>query len=95
MFLTIITVCVALCIGGAAGYSIFRYVIKGKYNEMVAAANKEAEVLKEKKLLEVKEKFLNKKSEFEKEVQDYPQPTPRRIGASEAGGGSRAAAHRQ
>ena len=55
MFLTIITVCVALCIGGAAGYSIFRYVIKGKYNEMVAAANKEAEVLKEKKLLEVKE----------------------------------------
>ena len=51
MFLTIITACIALCIGGAAGYSIFRYVIKGKYNEMVAAANKEAEVLKEKKLL--------------------------------------------
>jgi len=64
---------VALCIGGAAGYSIFRYVIKGKYNEMVAAANKEAEVLKEKKLLEVKEKFLNKKSELEKEVQQRNQ----------------------
>ena len=73
MFLTIITVCVALCIGVAAGYSIFRYVIKGKYNEMVAAANKEAEVLKEKKLLEVKEKFLNKKSELEKEVQQRNQ----------------------
>ena len=73
MFLTIITVCVALCIGGAAGYSIFRYVIKGKYNEMVAAANKEAEVLKEKKLLEVKEKFLNKKSKLEKEVQQRNQ----------------------
>ena len=36
---------------------------------MVDAAAKEAEVLKEKKLLEVKEKFLNKKSELEKEVQ--------------------------
>ena len=40
---------------------------------MVAAANKEAEVLKEKKLLEVKEKFLNKKSELEKEVQQRNQ----------------------
>ena len=36
---------------------------------MVEAAAKEAEVIKEKKLLEVKEKFLNKKSELEKEVQ--------------------------
>ena len=53
--------------------SIFRYVIKGKYNEMVAAASKEAEVVKEKKLLEVKEKFLNKKSELEKEVQQRNQ----------------------
>ena len=35
----------------------------------VAAANKEAEVVKEKKLLEVKEKFLNKKAELEKAVQ--------------------------
>lgn len=59
----------ALVIGGAAGYFIFRYVIKGKYNEMIEAANKEAEVVKEKKLLEVKEKFLNKKAELEKEVQ--------------------------
>ena len=65
----IITAAVALIIGGVAGYAIFRYVIKGKYNEMIDAANKEAEVIKEKKLLEVKEKFLNKKSELEKEVQ--------------------------
>ncbi len=59
---------VALAVGCALGYVIFRYVIKGKYNEMIEAAAKEAEVLKEKKLLEVKEKFLNKKSELEKEV---------------------------
>ena len=69
MIVTIRAAMVALVIGGAAGYFIFRYVIKGKYNEMIEAANKEAEVVKEKKLLEVKEKFLNKKAELEKEVQ--------------------------
>ena len=66
---TIIAALVALLLGGIVGYFIFRYVIKGKYNEMIDAANKEAEVVKEKKLLEVKEKFLNKKAELEKEVQ--------------------------
>ena len=66
---TIIAALVALVLGGIVGYVIFRYVIKGKYNEMIDAANKEAEVVKEKKLLEVKEKFLNKKAELEKEVQ--------------------------
>ena len=70
---TLIAALVALIVGGIVGYSIFRYVIKGKYNEMVEAANKEAEVVKEKKLLEVKEKFLNKKSELEKEVQQRNQ----------------------
>jgi len=35
----------------------------------MAKAERDTEVLKEKKLLEVKEKFLNKKSELEKEVQ--------------------------
>ena len=65
---TIIVALVTLVLGGLAGYFIFRYVIKGKYNEMIEAANKEAEVVKEKKLLEVKEKFLNKKADLEKEV---------------------------
>ena len=69
----LIAAAVALIVGGIAGYAIFRYVIKGKYNEMVSAAEKEAEVLKEKKLLEVREKFLNKKSELEKEVQQRNQ----------------------
>jgi len=69
MLLTIIISVAALVVGGVCGYLIFRYVLKGKYNEMVEAAEKEAEVMKEKKLLEVKEKFLNKKSELEKEVQ--------------------------
>ena len=69
MVVTIIATLVTLVLGGALGFFIFRYVITGKYNEMIAAANKEAEVVKEKKLLEVKEKFLNKKAELEKEVQ--------------------------
>ena len=73
MVITIIVAVACLLLGGAAGYMIFLYVIKGKYNEMVAAAEKDAEVIKEKKLLEVKEKFLNKKSELEKEVQQRNQ----------------------
>ena len=63
----------ALALGGVCGYLIFRYVLKGKYKEMVDTATKQAEVIKEKKLLEVKEKFLNKKSELEKEVQQRNQ----------------------
>ena len=69
MILTIIIAAVALVVGGVGGYLFFRYVLKGKYNEMMSTVEKEAEVIKEKKLLEVKEKFLNKKSELEKEVQ--------------------------
>ena len=71
--LVILAIIAALLIGGLCGFMIFRHVIKGKYNEMVEAANREAEVIKEKKLLEVKEKFLNKKSELEKEVQQRNQ----------------------
>ena len=73
MIALLITAVAALIIGGLIGYALFRYVIKGKYKEMIAAADKEAEVIKEKKLLEVKEKFLNKKSELEKEVQQRNQ----------------------
>jgi ribonuclease Y len=63
----------ALALGGVGGYLVFRYVLTGKYKEMMATAEKEAEVIKEKKLLEVKEKFLNKKSELEKEAQQRSQ----------------------
>lgn len=69
----IITAIVALIAGGIIGYVFFRYVIKNMYNKMIEAANKEAEVMKEKKMLEVKEKFLNQKSELEKEMQGKNQ----------------------
>ncbi len=69
----IIAVVVALIVGGLGGYAIFRYVIKGKYNEMMETAKKDADVIKEKKLLEVKERFLNKKNELDKEAQQRNQ----------------------
>ncbi len=69
----IISVAASLIIGCVIGYMIFRYVLKGQYEEMVKEAKKDAEVIKQKKLLEVKEKFLNKKSELEKEVQQRNQ----------------------
>lgn len=64
---------VALIIGGLCGYFVFRYVINGKYKALMDTAQKDAEVLKEKKMLEVKEKFLNKKAELEKEIQSRNQ----------------------
>lgn len=70
---TIIAVVAALITGGIVGYVVFRYIINGKYNQLMEAAKRDADVIKEKKLLEVKEKFLNKKSELEKEVQQRNQ----------------------
>ena len=63
----------ALIVGGLCGYFVFRYIINGKYKELMDTAQKDAEVLKEKKMLEVKEKFLNKKAELEKEIQSRNQ----------------------
>lgn len=62
------TLVVALVVGLVIGYTIFRYVMKSKYNNILKEAQTEAEVIKKNKLLEVKEKFLNKKAELEKEV---------------------------
>ena len=73
MILTFIFSVATLSIGGVVGYTLFRYGLKKQYRAMLEAAEKEASVIKEKKLLEVKEKFLNKKSELEKEVQTRNQ----------------------
>lgn len=65
----IIAAVVALVIGIGIGFGLFRYVLTSIYDNRMEEAKNEAEVIKEKKLLEVKEKFLNKKAELEKEVQ--------------------------
>lgn len=64
----IVTAIVGLVVGGILSYVMFRYILKSKYNEILKEAETEAEVIKKNKLLEVKEKFLNKKADLEKEV---------------------------
>ena len=49
-------------------YLLFRFLLKSKFNKVLQEAETEAEVIKKNKLLEVKEKFLNKKADLEKEV---------------------------
>lgn len=74
MNLTLLIVAlVCIVIGASGGYLLFRYVLTGMLNRQLEEAEKEAQVIKEKKLLEVKEKFLNKKAELEKEVQQRSQ----------------------
>ena len=66
--ITIIASVVCLIAGGVIGFLLFRYVIRQKYKQTLKAAEIQAEAIKKNKLLEVKEKFLNKKAELEKEV---------------------------
>jgi len=69
MTLTIIIISVVcLLVGLALGYLLFRYIIKQKYEQTMKEAEIQAESIKKNKLLEVKEKFINKKVELEKEV---------------------------
>ncbi len=68
MATTIIISIVCAVVGALVGYTLFRYVMKNKYNSILKEAQEEAEVIKKNKLLEVKEKFLNKKADLEKEV---------------------------
>ena len=73
----IIAVVIALVIVGAWAIYFFRALMPNKLKSIEAQARQqaeqEAEVIKQKKLLEVKEKFLNKKAELEKEVQQRNQ----------------------
>lgn len=65
---TIIASIVCLVLGGIISYVIFRYILKSKYETIIQEAEERSEVIKRNKLLEVKEKFLNKKADLEKEV---------------------------
>ncbi|MDL2291807.1 ribonuclease Y [Bacteroides sp. OttesenSCG-928-F21] len=68
MSVTIATSIACFVVGWLLGYILFRYFLKSKYNNKMKKAEIEAEAIKKDKLLEVKEKFLNKKAELEKEV---------------------------
>lgn len=73
----IIAVIIALVIIATWVIYFFRALLPAKMKGMETRAReqaeREAEVIKQKKLLEVKEKFLNKKAELEKEVQQRNQ----------------------
>ncbi|MBR1521016.1 MAG: ribonuclease Y [Bacteroidaceae bacterium] len=73
MILAISIAVACLILGGVIGFLLFRYVIKQKYNQIISEAEIEAEALKEKKQLELKEKFLNRKSELDKEANQRNQ----------------------
>ena len=62
-----------LILGCVIGFILFRYIIKQKYNQIIKEAEIEADALKEKKQLELKEKFLNRKSELDKEANQRNQ----------------------
>ena len=68
MLITVISTVIAFLIGGAISYVFFKHGLKSRYDKIIKEAETEAEVIKKNKLLEVKEKFLNKKAELEKEV---------------------------
>lgn len=62
-----------LMLGGVIGFTLFRYVIKQKYKQVITEAKLETERIKEKKELEMKEKFLNRKAEIDKEANQRNQ----------------------
>ena len=68
MIAIIATAIACFVVGGILSYVLFRYVLKSKYDSILKDAETEAEEIKKNKLLEVKEKFLNKKADLEKEV---------------------------
>ena len=68
MLVTIVASIACYIVGGILSYVLFKYGLKARYDNILKEAETEAEVIKKNKLLEVKEKFLNKKADLEKEV---------------------------
>jgi ribonuclease Y len=67
--LYIISGIVGLLVGAVAAYILSNSRLNKKVQNRLEEAENQAEAIKRDKLLEVKEKFLNKKAELEKEVQ--------------------------
>ncbi|MGN0309860.1 MAG: ribonuclease Y, partial [Bacteroides sp.] len=68
MIITIGLSAACFIVGGLASFLFFKKGLKKKCDAIIRDAEAEAEVIKKNKLLEVKEKFLNKKADLEKEV---------------------------
>ena len=61
---------VGVLIGAGAAWFLLNSVLNKKKENILAEADKEGETIKEKKILQAKEKFLEMKSAHEREVQD-------------------------
>lgn len=57
-----------LVVGGVIAWFGLKMVFKSKFEAIIKEAKTEAEVIKKNKLLEVKEKFINLKSDLEKQI---------------------------
>ncbi len=71
--LYIISGIVGLLVGAVIAYILSNSRLNKKVQQRLEEAENQAEAIKRDKLLEVKEKFLNKKAELEKEVQQRDQ----------------------
>ena len=59
-----------LAIGGGLVYALLNSALKGRRNEIIVEAQKEAETIKKDKILQAKEKFIALKEEHEKVIND-------------------------
>ena len=66
----VVAVVAGVLVGGGITWFLFNNILKTKKENILAEATKEGETIKEKKILQAKEKFLELKSQHEKEVQD-------------------------
>mgnify|MGYP000623790568 FL=1 len=66
----VIGVIVGLIIGFAGAWIISNNLLKTRKESLISEAMKEGETIKEKKILQAKERFLELKSQHEKEVQE-------------------------
>ena len=66
--LLIFSVIGGLVIGGLVVFLVNRYLLATRSKTILEEAEKEAEVIKKNKLLEVKEKFIHRKAEMEKQA---------------------------
>ncbi len=64
----VIIASVSIIVGVAVGMLFYKFLLNNKAKQILKEAQSEAEALKKSKLLEAKEKFVNLKSEYEKEV---------------------------
>ena len=66
--LIIVAVITAFVAGGLLTWIISRLLLKSKHEKMIRDAERETDVIKKNKMLEVKEKFIQLKADLEKQV---------------------------